>query len=129
MIRYFLFLMLCLSSCTDSHESEIISLLESRDASISQQNIMAYSLLLADTYLEKDGINVVMKMEDIFQRFSKVNMISRDREIRILSDQQAICEQTYILKVFADHEWREIVQREQLTFTYINGRWRISGGL
>jgi len=120
---------LILSSCTDSNKGDIIELLNARDASISQRDINQYSSLLSKHYLNGLGAEKISEMSNIFSRFEKVEMTSRDRELRILDNQQAICEQTYILRVLADGEWREIVQREQLTFEFEDNRWKINGGL
>ena len=128
-MRFLLLLTLLFSACTDSNKSEIITLLEARDSNISRQDINAYSSLLADVYLKGEGANKVVQMKDIFSRFDAVKMTSRDREIRLLDDNKAICEQTYVLKVLADNEWREIVQREQLKLELTGGLWKISGGL
>lgn len=129
-MRYFLVvLLLFLISCTDSNKSEIVDLLEQRDASISQKDLTTYTSLLSDTYLATAGVTAIQNMERTFSTFEQVSMTSRDREIRILDNNKAICEQTYILKVFADGKWRKIVQREQLKFELKNGVWKINGGL
>lgn len=127
-----LLLVLCLllcSACTDSDKAEIHALLDTRDQSISQRNIALYKSLLEPDYLNQTGLDKIAQMEGIFTRFEAVQMVSRDRDVRIVNDQNAICEQTYVLKVLADKEWREIVQCEQLTFKYVNHAWKINGGL
>ncbi len=128
-MRLLFLLMLFFTACSDTDKSAIIKLLETRDANISQQNIAAYASLLADSYLQGEGAEKVKQMKVIFSQFDAVKMTSRDREIRILDDHSAICEQTYTLKVLADNEWREIVQREQLTLEFSAGSWKINGGL
>jgi len=128
-MRLILLIALFLTSCTDSNKSDIIELLNARDASISQQDISQYSSLLSKQYANGQGATKISEMADIFKRFDKVTMTSRDRELRVLDNQQAICEQTYILRVLADGEWREIVQREQLTFEFVDNHWKINGGL
>ncbi|MDX8386994.1 MAG: hypothetical protein R8M46_00470 [Ghiorsea sp.] len=115
------------SACTDSDTSEIIDLLETRNQSISQKDMTLYTSLFHQPYLANGGQATVDKMDVIFGKFDVLEMISRDREIRILSDVKAVCEQTYLLKAFAHDEWREYVMREQLTFTYIDDHWKISG--
>jgi len=126
----FLFLIgLFFFACTDINQAELKTLLEARDSSISQKDIKHYSSLLSLPYLKGEGHIKVEEMKKIFKRFDSVEMQSRDREIRMLNDESAICEQTYVLKVFADGEWREIVQREQLTFEKVDGSWKISGGI
>ncbi|WP_038248351.1 hypothetical protein [Ghiorsea bivora] len=118
-----------ITACTDNQAQSIQTLLEARNHSISQQNIEKYTSLLDANYLKHEGQHKVAQMAEVFTRFEKVHMDTRDQEIRIIDDNHAICEQTYILKVFADGDWREIVQREQLTFTNTDGHWKISGGL
>ncbi len=118
-----------ITGCTDNQTQDIRRLLEARNHSISQQDIEKYTSLLDVNYLKHQGQHKVAQMVQVFSRFEKVHMDTRDQEIRILDDKHAICEQTYILKVFADGDWREIVQREQLTFTLTGGHWKISGGL
>ncbi|MDQ6989681.1 MAG: hypothetical protein Q9M19_07340 [Mariprofundaceae bacterium] len=128
-MRLCLFLCLALLSCSDTDKFEVAELLDARDQSISAQDITAYSQLLLESYRTDGGGDVLQQMQSIFLRFDEVNMRSRDREIRILSDTEAMCEQTYVLKVLADGDWREIVQREQLSFSRVNDVWKISGGL
>ena len=131
MLRYItVFIALFLTSCTtDNHTQDIQKLLKERNISISQQDIAQYTSLLEQHYLAHKGQQKVEQMAMVFTRFEKVQMNSRDQEIRIIDDNHAICEQTYILKVFADGDWRKIVQREQLTFSRTGGVWKISGGL
>ena len=131
MLRYItVFIALFLTGCTtDNHTQDIQKLLKERNISISQQDITQYTSLLEQQYLAREGEQKVEQMATVFTRFEKVQMDSRDQEIRIIDDQHAICEQTYILKVFADGDWRKIVQREQLTFSRTDGVWKISGGL
>lgn len=130
MIRFIIIaLVLITTSCTENATQPIQELLEVRNTSISQQDIEQYTLLLDPSYLNHDGQQKVEQMAKVFHRFEKVKMESRDQEIRIIDEHQAICEQTYILTVFADGEWRKIVQREQLSFTNTDGQWKISGGL
>ncbi len=129
-MRYFLILSLFFfSSCTDTHKSEITDLLQQRDTSISQKDLTAYTSLLSQHYLTTAGVAAIQNMKHIFSTFEQVSMTSRDRDIRILDDNKAICEQTYILKVYADGKWRKIVQREQLKFELEQGVWKINGGL
>ena len=128
-MRFIIILLLFLGACTDSNKSDILELLSNRDASISQQDIHKYSLLLSEQYRSGDGKEKIAAMKNIFERFDKVEMNSRDRELRVIDSQNAICEQTYVLKVLADGDWREIVQREQLTFKVEGNHWKINGGL
>ena len=127
-MRFLLILALLLTACSGD-KGDIADVLEARDNAISQRNIEAYASLLSTGYLNTAGIAKVEEMKAIFQRFENVEMTSRDREIRILDETSAICEQTYLLRVFADKQWREVVQREQLKLTHSDGHWKISGGL
>jgi len=129
MFRFIVVLVLLVSGCTDNQAQNIHAVLEARNQSISQQDIQKYAALLDEHYFNHEGQHKVAQMAKVFTRFEKVHMDSRDQDIRIIDDHHAICEQTYILKVFADGDWREIVQREQLTFTNTDGEWKISGGL
>lgn len=129
-MRFILVIALMLfSACTDSDKSEIVDLLETRNQSISQKDIALYTSLYHPPYLAQGGQAIVDKMNIIFGKFDALEMVSRDREIRILNDVKAICEQTYVLKAFANDEWREHVMREQLTFTHADNQWKISGSL
>ena len=129
-MRFFLILsLLMMSACTDHHQGDILDLLDKRDASISQKDIQAYASLISDNYSKTNNTSPVQHMEKVFTVFEKVSMSSRDRNIQILDPEHAICEQTYILKVYADGEWRKIIQREQLKFHYENDAWKISAGL
>jgi len=118
-----------LSSCTDFDKHEIDNLLDQRNTSISQKNINDYTALLNKAYKENAENTVVYDMQNIFDSFDKIEMSSRDRVIQIIDDNHAICEQTYILNVFANGEWRKMVKREQLKFQRENGHWKISSGL
>ncbi len=130
MFRFiFIAIVFIITACTDNQTQSIHTLLEARNHSISQQDIEEYTSLLDTSYLKHQGQHKVAQMAQVFTRFKKVRMDTRDQEIRIIDDNHAICEQTYILKVFADGDWRKIVQREQLTFTKTDGHWKISGGL
>jgi len=126
---FFIAIVFMITACTDNQTQNIQNLLKARNHSISQQNIEEYATLLDTNYLKHEGQYKIAQMAQVFTRFEKVHMDTRDQEIRLVDDNHAICEQTYILKVFADGDWREIVQREQLTFTKTDGHWKISGGL
>ena len=129
-MRYtLLFIILFFSACTDFDKNEINDLLDQRNTSISQQDIEIYTSLLSQSYLKNTGSDAVQSMQHIFSTFEKIEMGSRDRRIQVNDENNAICEQTYILKVFADNEWRKMVKREQLKFQRENGHWKISSGL
>ncbi len=118
------------SACTqDNPKAEIHALLQARNQSISQQDIQQYTALLDSDYAKTQGKDTITQMKAVFSRFEKVDMQSRDATIHLLDPNHAICEQTYVLKVYADGAWRKIVQREQLTLTKRGNQWKISGGL
>jgi len=126
---FIILLALLLASCTDSYQEDINALLDRRDASISARDINSYKALLSAPYMDAEGATAIAQMDQLFSRFDKVEMQTQHREIRLLHDDEALCEQTYSLKVFADGQWRDMVQREQIKLTHSNQGWRISGGL
>ena len=129
-MRYLLvFTMLVLFACTASDKAEINNTLDLRDTCISQKDIATYTKLLGQKYQLSGESHVVKSMQHIFDSFDKVEMQSRDRRIQLSDDNHAMCEQTYILRVFADGQWRKIVQREQLKLQKENGAWKIISGL
>jgi len=68
-------------------------------------------------------------MISLFDKFDRAEMRSHDRQIQQLDNNLARCDQSYTLKVLADGQWRQIVQREQLTLSKDPDGWKISGGL
>ncbi|OIP99369.1 MAG: hypothetical protein AUK35_07420 [Zetaproteobacteria bacterium CG2_30_46_52] len=126
---YIFLLVLLLVSCTDAYKDEITQLLDSRDLSISARDINSYKALLSAPYIAAEGAEAVAQMDQLFIRFEKVEMRTQHREIRLINDNEALCEQTYSLKVFADGQWRDMVQREQIKLTRSEAGWRIGGGL
>jgi len=125
----FIVVVLLFSACTDLEKSHIDDLLNQRDLSISQKDIKKYASLLSQTYFKSHGAEAVESMQRTFSSFDKVSLVSRDRRIQINDDNHAICEQTFVLKVFSDGKWRNIVRREQLKFLRENGVWKINDGL
>ncbi|OIO72929.1 MAG: hypothetical protein CO186_04910 [Zetaproteobacteria bacterium CG_4_9_14_3_um_filter_49_83] len=127
-----LLLTLCATAgCNNIQKSKIASLLDARDRAVSEQSLEDFSVLLTDKYDDhgRSKIDVVAQMINLFEQFEQISMHSHDRIIRIIDEAHAQCEQTYTLKVFADEQWRSLVQKEQLQFERINEQWRISGGL
>ncbi|MDX8404297.1 MAG: hypothetical protein R8K54_07815 [Mariprofundaceae bacterium] len=128
-----LFVTICLVMFSHSGINKIgvSQVIDARDRAISNQSIPEYSSLISTTYNDhgRDKIQIVAQMVSLFDRFERAEMHSYDRQIRQLSDIQAQCDQSYTLKVFADGEWRQIVQREQLTLTRGASGWKISAGL
>jgi len=120
-----------IAACSDVDKVEISQLLDARDQAISHRNISEYSFLIAADYSDRDQskVDIVAQMVSLFDRFEQAEMASYDRQIRRLNDTQALCEQSYKLRVYADGQWRQIVQREQLQLTRKAGGWKISGGL
>lgn len=118
-------------ACSDINKTEISQVMDARDQAISNRSIPEYSSLISATYNDngRDKVDIVAQMVSLFDKFEHAEMNSYDRQIRQLSDVQAQCDQSYTLKVFADGDWRQIVQREQLTLTKSSAGWKISSGL
>ncbi len=129
-MRYWLaFLIVFLSACTASDKAEIHKLLDLRNTAISQKDMATYTQLLGKQYQLSDAGHVIKSMRHMFDNFDQIEMTSRDRRIQLKDDNHAICEQTYILRVLSDGQWRKIVQREQLKLRKENGAWKIISGL
>lgn len=120
-----------MSACTDVQKAEINAILDARDQAVSSGNVAGYSKLLLQNYHDhgQTKITVVARMISLFSQFDATQMQSFDRNIRLLDERHAQCEQSYHLKVQLDGDWREITQREQLYFTRTKSGWHISGGL
>ncbi|HXH71599.1 MAG TPA: nuclear transport factor 2 family protein [Mariprofundaceae bacterium] len=121
-----------LAGCSGVQTTEINEILNARDQAISNKDVGAYSALLLNDYMDDHGkskITVVAQFVRMFEQFDKTEMHSFDRDIRLIDDAHAECEQSYKLRVRADGRWRELVQREQLYFVKTKAGWRISGGL
>jgi len=120
-----------LIACSDIDKAGISSLLDTRDQAISNRSISEYSALISGGYHynQRGKVEVVAQMLSLFDKFERAEMRSYDREIRILDNGRAQCEQSYTLRVFADGEWRQIIQREQLTLTEEDNGWKIISGL
>ena len=127
----FLLLSSLLIGCSDLDKTGISLLLDARDQAITHRNISEYSVLISSNYHDhkRDKVQVVAQMLSLFDKFERAEMNSYDRQIRKLEDNLAQCEQSYTLKVFADGQWRRIVQREQLMLTKGPGGWKIISGL
>jgi len=122
---------LLLSACSESAVSDIHSLLNARDAAISERNIASYSELLADDYQGRNlnKADVTKHMQQIFSQFSNIKMESFGRDIFIADDNHARAAQSYRMKVLMDGSWREMLQREELSLTRSESGWKISSGL
>ncbi len=68
-------------------------------------------------------------MERLFKQFEKIEMTSNNRTIRLLGEQHAECEQSYLLHVQAGGTWRQLNQRERISLSKTASGWKISGGL
>jgi len=129
------FLILLLGSsllaCSDFDKAEISEVMAARDHAISNRNIAEYSALISSSYQDRgrSKVEVVAQMVSLFDKFKQAEMASYDRQIRRLDGGTAQCEQSYRLKVFADGDWRQIVQREQLTLMQEKSGWKIVSGL
>ncbi len=124
-------LTLFLSACSDLDKVGVSQLLDARDQAISHRSISEYSALISTAYHDNNRgkVEVVAQMLSLFDKFERAEMHSYDREIRGLDNGRAQCEQSYTLRVFADGEWRQIVQREQLTLAEEANGWKIISGL
>jgi len=109
----------------------INDVLDARDQAVSSRDISTYSQLIADDYLDNghDREAVLAQTREMFRVFIELHMHSFDREIRLLGKQQAECRQSYRLKVRSGVDWRQIVEREQISLKKADNRWKISGGL
>lgn len=123
--------MLCLAACGDVEKSEIFTVLDARDKAVTERNIEDYSKLLLKNYQYqgKSKFDVVAEVMSLFDQFDASEMKSYDRITRLLDDNHAQCEQSYMLRVQADGEWRQVSQREQIFLTKTPSGWKISGGL
>lgn len=121
---------LLLSAC-GGDKQDIHQLLDARDQAVSSRNISSYSALLYHDYNHNGQTtsDLLARVEALFFQFDEMEMSSSDRTIYFIDDSHAQCEQTYILRVKADDEWRAIGQRERLDLTKAEDGWRISGGL
>lgn len=130
-LTLFCLLSSCLLGCSDIDKSSVSQLLDARDQAISHRNISEYSILISSSYHDKNRtkVEVVAQMLSLFDKFKRAEMNSYNRQIRKLDDNLAQCEQSYTLKVYADGQWRQIVQREQLTLMEESSGWKIISGL
>jgi len=132
---YLLILVCLLSSlpiaCSDLDKAAVSQLLDARDQAITHRSISEYSELISSDYHDsrRSKVEVVAQMLSLFDKFKQAEMNSYNRQIRRLDDYRVQCEQSYTLKVFADGQWRQIVQREQLILTEEASGWKIISGL
>jgi len=125
-------MLLTVSACSDYDKNEINALLDARDIAVSNHNIKDYDDLLVPGYHDHSGqseFDIVSKMNKLFAQFEKTEMTSSNRIIRLLDNNYAECEQSYLLRVKADGTWRQLNQRERITLTKTSDGWKISGGL
>jgi len=126
----FVGILLLLAAC-NANTTEIAKLLDTRNTAMNERNISMYADILADDYHAngRSKEDVLLQMYDLFKRFQHIQMQTHNRHIDMIDHSHALCEQSYSLKVMADHEWRTIVQKEQLELTKQGNTWKISGGL
>jgi len=119
------------ASCSDIDKAGISLLMDERDQAISHRSLSEYSAVIASEYSDKGRtkVDIVAQMVSLFDKFEKAEMASFNRTIRKLDDNRAQCEQSYKLRVYADGQWREITQREQLTLIHTAAGWKIVAGL
>jgi len=124
-------LALFLNACSDLDKTAVSQLLDTRDQAITHRSISEYSTLISSDYHDskRSKVEVIAQMLSLFDRFERAEMNSYDRQIRKLDNNLVQCEQSYTLKVFADGQWRQIVQREQLILTEEASGWKIISGL
>ena len=129
-VAFFLFIALLLSSCS-SDKQEIHQILDARDQAVSMHDLAAYKSLLHSDYqhLGQNASDVLARVKQLFSQFETMEMRSSDRSIYFVDDSHAQCEQSYILRVKADSQWRAIAQRERIDLTRSADGWKISGGL
>ncbi len=122
---------LLLAGCGNSDKREIQSLLDARDLAVSNHDVGSYSLLLMPDYAYQgqSEFDVINRMNTLFDQFDATHMQSSDRVLRFIDATHAECEQNYLLRVQADHQWRQIFQRERILLTRTDSGWKISGGL
>ncbi len=128
---FFSILLCLLSACSEQDKVDIRSVLDARDAAVSNHDITHYAGLLISgyEYNNQTEFEIINKMRGLFNQFEKIEMTSDNRTIRLLDDQHAECEQSYLLHVQANGEWRQINQRERISLTKTDSGWKISGGL
>jgi len=128
----FISILLCLlSACSEQDKVDIRSVLDARDAAVSNHDIKSYAGLLISgyEYNNQTEFEIINRMRGLFNQFEQIEMTSDNRTIRLLDDQHAECEQSYLLHVQANGEWRQINQRERISLTKTDTGWKISGGL
>jgi len=123
--------LLSCSACSPLDKSAISDVLDARITAINNQDIEAYRQVITAEYLDqgRSRADVISQMQQLFERFESIQMQSYNRHIHISDSKHAECEQSYSLKVFADGEWRNLVQREQLKLLLIKQQWKINAGL
>lgn len=125
-------MLLTVTACSDYDKQEINAILDARDIAVSNHNINTYDDLLLPDYhdhLGQSEFDIVSKMNKLFAQFEEIEMRSSNRVIRLLDNNYAECEQSYLLRVKADGTWRQLNQRERISLTRTNDGWKISGGL
>jgi len=128
----FISILLCLlSACSEQDKVDIRSVLDARDTAVSNHDIKSYAGLLISGYKDNNQteFEIINRMRSLFNQFEQIEMASDNRTIRLLDDQHAECEQSYLLHVQANGEWRQINQRERISLTKTDAGWKISGGL
>jgi len=120
-----------LPACGDSSLASVNRLLDARDAAISERNITNYASLIAENYHGRQQSKSVMvvQMNRLFEQFNQLKMESFGRDIYIADDSHARAAQSYRLKVLMDGNWREMLQREELSLIRTDSGWQISSGL
>ena len=123
-------IVLFLTACS-SDKSEIHQILDARDQAVSSHDLSAYKKLIHPDYehLGQNLADISKRIEQLFSQFDTLEMKSSDRVIYFVDDEYAQCEQSYILRVKADNDWRSIAQKERIELRKSASGWKISGGL
>ncbi|MDX8391943.1 MAG: hypothetical protein R8K53_05170 [Mariprofundaceae bacterium] len=106
-------------------------MLNARDHAVNERNIKAYAMQISDAYSDR-GQNkaaMVAHMQKLFNQFQEMKMESFGRDVFIADNDNARAAQSYRLKVLMDGNWREMLQREELSLTRTESGWKISAGL
>jgi len=130
-ITFALGALILLAACSQSASSDVNRVLNARDQAISNRDISAYTILIADDYQDggKTKAEMVAHTKELFAQFKGLKMESFGRDIFIADENNARAAQSYRLKVLMDGSWREMLQREELSLTRTDSGWKISAGL
>lgn len=123
-------LSLLLTACGNDKQ-EIHQVMDARDQAVSSRDITAYNALIDPDYqhMGQRFADVSGRIQQLFEQFETMEMKSSDRIIYFIDETHAQCEQSYVLRVKADSDWRAIAQKERIDLSKTASGWKISGGL